>query len=58
MAYNLKKIGKRISNRRRELDMTQNELASILHISNTHLSNIERGAVPPSFFCLLKFAQL
>ncbi len=43
MDYDLKQIGNRISTRRKELDLTQDALSEMLHISNTHLSNIERG---------------
>lgn len=36
-------IGRRIAKRRRALKMKQEELASILNVSNNHISSIERG---------------
>lgn len=53
MYHDLKHIGNRIVIRRNELGITQGELAESLNISNTHLSNIERGKKPPSFLLFL-----
>lgn len=36
-------IGRRIAKRRRALKMKQEDLASILNVSNNHISSIERG---------------
>lgn len=36
-------MGKRISLRRKELNMSQNQLAEKLNISNNHISSIENG---------------
>ena len=47
MEYNLKQMGHRISTRRNELKIPQHKLAEIVNISNTHLSNIERGKNRP-----------
>lgn len=58
MAYNLKEIGKRIFLRRKEMDMTQKELASKTNISNNHLSNIERGKSAPSFLLFLDICSV
>ena len=49
MELDLEKIGIKISSRRRELGITQSQLAEKTNISNTHLSNIERGKKAPSF---------
>lgn len=57
MDYDLKQIGNRISNRRKELDLTQDALSEMLHISNTHLSNIERGKKPPGFIVFLEICS-
>ena len=43
MAYRSKEIGARIQALRKEHNMTQEELAEILHVSRTHLSNLETG---------------
>lgn len=53
MEYNLKQMGHRISTRRNELKIPQHKLAEIVNISNTHLSNIERGKKPPGFIVFL-----
>ncbi len=42
------KIGKRVSKRRKELKIKQNELAERLDISNTHMSSIENQHENPS----------
>ncbi len=49
MSINLKLFGKRIVLRREELDMSQKVLSEKIHISPTHLSNIENGKSMPSF---------
>lgn len=53
MEYSLKDIGKKIGSRRREIGLNQAQLAERVHISNTHLSNIERGKKPPGFMVFL-----
>lgn len=55
--YNYKKMGLRIVQRRKELSISQKELASKLKITNNHLSNIERGKALPgleTFFDLCR----
>ena len=42
-------IGSRIVQKRKELSLTQKQLAERLNISNNHLSNIENGKAAPSF---------
>ena len=49
MVHDLKPIGKRISQCRRDKELTQKELASLINISNNHLSNIENGKTAPGF---------
>lgn len=41
-------MGKRIKNRRKELNIKQTELAEELEISNNHMSSIETGKQKPS----------
>ena len=48
MYIDFKMLGKRISQRRRELGLKQNEFAEIADISNNYLSNIETGCSIPS----------
>lgn len=49
MFIDYKDIGDRIVQKRRELGLSQKELAELLNISNNHLSNIENGKAGPSF---------
>lgn len=49
MVHDLKPIGKRISQCRRNNDLTQKQLAAKINISNNHLSNIENGKTAPGF---------
>lgn len=53
MEFDMQDFGRRISNRRKEKGIKQNELAELLGISNNHMSGIERGRESPSFelFC-------
>ncbi len=51
----VKQFGKRIIFRREELDLSQKQLADIIHISNIHLSNIEHGKALPSFSTFFRF---
>lgn len=48
MEINFEILGKRISQRRRELGFKQNQLAEMADISNNYLSNIETGRSVPS----------
>lgn len=57
MDHELKKIGNKISSRRRELGITQSKLAEKINISNTHLSNIERGKKAPGFELFLDICK-
>lgn len=49
MFFDYKDVGSRILQKRRELSLTQKQLAEKLNISNNHLSNIENGKAAPSF---------
>ena len=51
-------FGERIKVRRREMRLTQMELASRLQISRTMLANIETGAQRTSVFLLARLAQI
>lgn len=55
MEIDYKTIGHRMSERRRELGITQKDMAKQINISNNHLSNIEKGNSSPSFelFCAI-----
>ena len=44
MAANYKLIGSRIQNRRKELKITQAQMAELLEVSTGYISQIERGA--------------
>ena len=48
MEIDFKELGVRVSKRRRELGLKQNELSDMLGISNNYLSNIENGHSIPS----------
>ena len=50
---NLRRIGKNIQTRRKELKMTQAELAEKANLSNIHISHIETGSVNMSLETLL-----
>lgn len=50
-------IGKRIIERRKELNLSQEQLAERAEISQTHISKIELGKDNPSFKLLGKIAQ-
>ena len=55
--YDLKEFGKRISNCRRSSDISQKQLAQMIHVSNNHLSNIENGKSAPSFLTFLSICN-
>lgn len=50
---NRKQVGKNIRNRRKELKMTQADLADKAHFSVIHVSHIENGTVNMSLEALL-----
>lgn len=50
---NRTQIGKNIRNRRKELKMTQSDLADKAHLSVIHISHIENGTVNMSLEALL-----
>ncbi|MDO5381013.1 MAG: helix-turn-helix transcriptional regulator [Acidaminococcaceae bacterium] len=54
----LKGVGARIRNLRAEQELTQFELAEKIGVSQTHLSNIERGRVQISLKLLLRIANV
>lgn len=54
---NLKQIGRNIKNRRKELKLTQAELAEKAQISVVHVSHIENGSVCMSLDSLLAICQ-
>ena len=54
----LKGVGASIRNLRAEQELTQFELAAKIGVSQTHLSNIERGRVQISLKLLLRIANV
>lgn len=55
---NRKQIGKNIQSRRKELKMTQAELAEKAQLSNIHISHIETGSVNMSLDTLLAICHV
>ncbi len=51
------KFGKNIQNRRKELNLSQNELAEILEISREHLAKLETAKRCISLKLLFKLAE-
>lgn len=58
LEHNYKKIGIRIVQRRKELSLSQKQLAKKINISNNHLSNIEHGKALPSFTTFLDICSV
>lgn len=56
--YNYKLMGARIVQRRKELSITQKELAEAINIGNSHLSNIENGKASPAFETFLDLCNI
>lgn len=57
MDFTYTEMGKRISSRRRQLNIRQNELAELIGISNNHLSSIECGKEKPSLDTLISICN-
>ena len=57
MYFSYKEMGNRIVQKRRELRISQKQLAEKLSISNNHLSNIENGKYPINIKTLYKLAE-
>lgn len=55
--YDLREFGKRISSCRRLSDISQKQLAQMIHVSNNHLSNIENGKSAPSFLTFIAICK-
>ena len=55
--YLLCRIGERIYARRKELGMSQEDLADRTTLNRTYLSDIERGAANATFLVLAKIAH-
>ena len=55
---NYKEIGKRIKQKRKELNLTQEKLSEILEISPTYISEIERGTGISSLATITKIANV
>lgn len=50
-------LGKKIQKTRKNIDLTQEELADVLKISRTHMGHIEQGRKSPSLKLLEKIAR-
>ena len=55
--YDLKAVGRRIAERRRELGLSQEELAEMIDRAPKYCSDIERGKCGMSIDTLLKFSD-
>ena len=51
-------MGNRIKSRRKELNLTQEEMAELLNISVKHLSEVERGLAGLSIENLIKLSDI
>lgn len=58
MNIDYKLIGSRISQKRKELKITQKQLSELIGISNTHICSIESGEKTPSLETLLKICNV
>ena len=58
MTHDLKAIGRRIATVRREMNLSQKDLAAKINISNNHLSNIETGKPAPGFATFLNICTI
>jgi len=52
-----KEIGKKIRNRRKSLNITQEQVAEYLEVNPSHISNIESGRAHPSLTALINIAN-
>ena len=57
MEANYQEIGKRISSRRKELNLTQEVLAEKVEMSVNQISNIENSKSVPSVDTILKLSE-
>lgn len=57
MELNYRKIGNRIGARRRFLGLGQEQLAQMVSLSKTHISNIENGKSIPSLEAIVNLAD-
>ena len=57
MYFDQKEFGKRISERRMSINMTQEQLAEIIGISQKHLSRMEQGYHNPHFDTIIAIAK-
>ena len=57
MHINLNSMGTRMKRRRKELKMSQAELAEKVNVSNNHISSIETGKQIPSLTTFVKICE-
>lgn len=58
MIFDYAIMGNRIKIRRKELKLTQTQLAEMLDVSNNHISSIENGREKPSFEVFLQICEI
>lgn len=51
------KFGKAVRRRRRELEMTQEQLSEKADLARTYISNLERGRINPSLETMIKISE-
>ncbi len=54
---NFTTIGKQIKKRRKDMGITQEQLANYLNVNPSHISNIETGRAHPSLSALINIAN-
>ncbi len=58
MANTKLKLGKKIQKLRKNLDITQEELAEKINLSRTHIGHIEQGRKSPSIKVMEKLSRV
>ncbi len=58
MKNRLKNFGKKIKLERIKLDLSQEELGNLLHVSTRTISMIETGKQHPKFFLVVEMAKI
>ena len=57
MRFNQKEFGQRVRRQRKELHMTQEELARKIHVAVQHVGRMERGERAPSVDILIELSS-
>lgn len=56
--FDLKQLGDRLSELRKDLGYTQEDVASLLNLNRSSISNYEQGINEPSLSAIIKLADL